>query len=77
MRTENSKRIAAAESLIDLAESGNGSDFCEPHSGTGTMTDISMADLCVMEMKQLNLVKQNKELSEVFKAQKGEFKAHY
>ena len=42
----------AAESLLDLAAVGNGLEFCEPYSGTLTLTDLSMADLERMEAEQ-------------------------
>ena len=61
-RAENNKRMAAAESLVSLAAGGNGIDYCEPYSGTGTMTAISMMDIRAMETERLNLVEQNEEL---------------
>ena len=62
-RAENSERIAAAESFIGLAAHGNGTDYCEPYLGTGTMTDISTMDFRVMETERLNLVEWNEQLS--------------
>ena len=60
----NSERIVAAESLISLAARGNGSDYCKPFSGIGTMTDTSMVGIRAMETERRNLVEQNEALSQ-------------
>ena len=35
-RVDNHHRMSAAQALLDLSEDGNGSQFCEPHTGTST-----------------------------------------
>ena len=54
--------MEAAEFLVSLASGGNGINYCEPYSGTGTMTAISMKDIHAMENVPLNLVEENEEL---------------
>ena len=44
-RVENCDRLAAAGSLIALSEDGNGSVYCEPHTGLCTSTTLTMADI--------------------------------
>ena len=34
-----------AQSLLELSEVGNGSEFCEPHSASFTSTSLSMSDI--------------------------------
>ena len=41
-RVDISDRMSAAQSLLELSEDGNGSQFCEPHTGTFTSTAMSM-----------------------------------
>ncbi len=38
-------RNTAAETLLELVDEGNGSRYCEPHSGTCTMTDLTKEDI--------------------------------
>ena len=42
-------------SLLQLSGVRNGSRYCEPHMGTFTMTDLSMASLGEQETEQQNL----------------------
>ena len=42
-RMENSNRLTAAESLLHLSTVGNGTEYCEPSTGTSAMTDLSEA----------------------------------
>ena len=56
-RVDNHHRMSAAQALLDLSEDGNGSQFCEPHTGTSTSTCMSMRDIedleCGIECLQL------------------------
>ena len=44
-RVDNCDRLAAASSLLALSEDGNGSVYCEPHTGLCTSTTLTMADI--------------------------------
>ena len=43
-RVDNHNRMSAAQSLLELSEDGNRSQFCEPHTGIYTSTCMSMSD---------------------------------
>ena len=42
---DNNDRMSAAQSLLEVSEVGNGSEFCEPHSASFTSTSLSMSDI--------------------------------
>lgn len=85
-RVECVSRVEAAQSLLELSEAGNGSSFCEPHTGVSVMTDLSMEDLkeledgseektsTILEMEDeiCSLVQQNERLTADCKALKAE-----
>ena len=54
--------MSAAQSLLELSEDGNGSQFCEPHTGTFTSTDMSMNDIDVLEGSVQKLQDENVKL---------------
>ena len=56
--------MRAVESIVSIASDGNGIEYCEPYSETGTTTDILMKDIRAMETVQSNLVEENEELSQ-------------
>ena len=64
-RMENSARLEAAESLIQLFDEGNGEAYCEPHTGTASMTDLSMKAVEDLLAKQHDLQTQVDKLQEV------------
>jgi len=53
-RLSHGERQEAAEGLLEF---GNGVTYCEPHCGTFTMTELSMAkvDEIISEKKELDL----------------------
>ncbi len=57
-RRENTARLEAAESLVQLYDEGNGEGYCEPHTGTASMTDLSMKDVEELLAKQHELQSQ-------------------
>ena len=61
-RIDNSERMSAAWSLLELSQDGNGSNFCEPHTGTSTATSISMCDIEDLERGYHNLEDENRRL---------------
>lgn len=63
-RRENTARLEAAESLVQLCDEGNGEVYCEPHTGTASMTDLSMKDVDDLLAKQCELQSQITELQE-------------
>ena len=58
-RIDNNERMSAARSLI---EDGNGSNYCEPHTGTSIVTSISMCDIEDLECGYNNLENENRQL---------------
>ena len=48
-RAENCDKLTAASSLLALSEDGNGSVYCEPHTGLHTLTALTMADIDKLE----------------------------
>ena len=46
----NDDTMLAARSLIELAEDGNASQFCEPHSGTASSTTMAIQDIEQLEV---------------------------
>ena len=46
-RLLNCQKQEAANSLLSLSNFGNGITYCEPYTGTYTMTDLSMAEITV------------------------------
>ena len=46
-RVLNCQKQEAANSLLSLSNFGNGITYCEPYTGTCTMTDLSMAEISV------------------------------
>ena len=59
-RIDNSERMSAACSLLQLSQDGNGSNFCEPHTGTSTATSMTMCDIEDLERGYHNLEDENK-----------------
>ena len=54
--------MSAAKSLLELSEDGNGTQFCEPHTGTFTLTAMSMNDIDVLECNVKQLQDENSKL---------------
>ena len=54
-RRSNDARACAAQSLLQLSESCNGSQYCEPYTGTASSTGMTMQDIEVLEGDNLNL----------------------
>ena len=54
--------MSAAQSLLKLSEDGNGSQFCEPHTGTSTAMSLSMCDIENLELGYQNLLDENGQL---------------
>ena len=48
-RYDINDRISAAQSLLELLEDGNRSQFCEPHTGTFTSTDMYVNNIDALE----------------------------
>lgn len=73
-RADVQEKIDAAESLLKLSEVGNGTNYCEPHTGICTMTELSAVDLMQTETELCRLekyeedMKQNREEFEEEKA---------
>ena len=65
-RVEAGERLCAAQSLLDLSNMGNGTEYCEPHTGLHTMTTLSMADIKQLEEDKQKLVCDNLELKEKY-----------
>ena len=75
----------AARSLLTLSEIGNGTTYCEPHSGIFTMTALTMKDLSEFEADRaklkeiqkfnLKLVEEKRNLTVECVALRGENKA--
>ena len=61
-RVTNSERMSAARLLLELSQDGNGSTFCEPHTGTYTATSMSMCNIEELERGYHNLQDENKRL---------------
>ena len=61
-RVENCDRLAAASSLLALSEDGNGSAYCEPHTGLHTLTSLTMADIDKLERENDHLKSENMQL---------------
>ena len=57
-KEESSNKQAAAASLLQLSQAGNGTDYCDPHTGTCSMTDLTMKDLQQAETDKQNLLVQ-------------------
>ena len=55
-------RLNAATPLLDLSDIGNGTVYCEPHTGLYTMTYLSMADVDKLEKECHELRNDNKQL---------------
>ena len=50
---------SAAAALLALSEDGNGTLFCEPHTGRSCSTLLSMTDIDSLEARCMDLEKQN------------------
>ena len=61
-RIQNCDRLAAASSLLALSEDGNGSVYCERHSGLFTSTTLTMADIAKPERENDHLKRENVQL---------------
>ena len=61
-KVENCDRLAAASSLLALSEDGNGSAYCEPHSGLHTTAALTMADIDKLERENDHLKSENIQL---------------
>ena len=55
-KRDNAEKLSAAQSLMELYDTGNGSEYCEPHTGVYTMTDLSNEDI-ERKMEELEDVK--------------------
>ena len=53
---ENSSRQLATQSLLELSNVGNGTTYCESHSGTHTMTDLTMSDIAELTDQHCELM---------------------
>ena len=53
---QNCDRLVAASSLLALSEDGNGSVYCEPHSGLCTSTTLTMADIAKLERERMTIL---------------------
>ena len=58
-RRSNDARACAAQSLLQLSENCNGSQYCEPYTGTASSTAMTMQDIEVLEGDNLNLRNEN------------------
>ena len=58
-RRSNDARACAAQSLLQLSESCNGSQYCEPYSDTASSTAMTMQDIEVLEGDNRNLRNEN------------------
>ena len=81
-RTELGDKQEAARSLLTLSEIGNGTTYCEPHSGIFTMTALTMKELEVdramlkdVQTLNLKLVEEKRNLAVECAALKEENKA--
>jgi hypothetical protein len=54
--------MSAARSLLELAEDGNGSQFCEPYSGTASSTIMTIHDIEQLEVGYRNMQDENIQL---------------
>ena len=61
-RVESCDSLAAASSLLALSEDGNGSAYCEPHTGMNTLTALTMADVDKLERENDRLKSENMQL---------------
>ena len=61
-RFANNDRVCAAQSLLDISDSGNGSQFCEPHSGIASSTIMSMHDIELIEVGLHTMQSMNSQL---------------
>ena len=57
--TNNDKRandanVCAAQSLLQLSESCNGSQYCEPYTGNASLTAMTTQDIEVLERDNCN-----------------------
>ena len=50
-RVENEARACVAQSLLNLSESYNGLEYCEPYCGTATSTTMTIKDIESLERK--------------------------
>ena len=57
-RVESESKLEAARVLLELSELGNGVEYCEPHSGTSTMTELSMKDIHGLEADNEHIIKE-------------------
>ena len=61
-RVENCDRLVAASSLLALSGDGNGSAYCESHTGLHTLTALTMADIDKLERENDHLKSENMQL---------------
>lgn len=59
-RVANDERASAAQSLLELSESCNGSEYCEPYTGIASST--TMNDIVVLERENHTLHNENSQL---------------
>ena len=48
-RATNDARACTVQLLLEFSESFNGSEYCEPYTGTATSTAMTMNDILVLE----------------------------
>ena len=61
-RVENCDRAAAAGLLLALSEEGNGTVYCESHTGQYSSTNLTLADLEKLERENNHLKSDNVQL---------------
>ena len=61
-RVANDKRASAAQSLLELSESCNGSEYCEPYTGVALSTTMTMNDIAVLERENHTLRNEKSQL---------------
>ena len=55
----NDARACAVQSLLNLSESCNGSEYCEPYSGIATSTTMTIMDIEMLERDNNSLWNEN------------------
>ena len=61
-RVLNDARYSCAVSLLELSESGNNLQYCEPHTGVASSTAMTIRDIDELESKCAVLQDQNRQL---------------
>ena len=61
-KDEDNDRRAAADCLLALSEEGNGTNYCEPHTGVYCSTELTMAGVKEVETRCAELEQENRSL---------------